>query len=74
MHEVLKAVDKIVGKGDPIVMTGMTCSGKSTVLGTLAKNDIVKALLWFREGLVQGRTHECRVQLLQITLRSQKTN
>lgn len=56
MHEVLKAVNKIVGKGDPIVMTGMTCSGKSTVLGTLAKNDIVKALLWFREGLVQGRT------------------
>ena len=32
MHEVLKAVNKIVGKGDPIVMTGMTCSGKSTVL------------------------------------------
>lgn len=56
MHEVLKAANKIVGKGDPIVMTGMTCSGKSTVLGTLAKNDVVKALLRFREGLVKGYT------------------
>ena len=47
--EVMEAISKIDGKGDPVVAAGTTGSGKSAVEEASAKNPVTQSLLGIRE-------------------------
>ena len=46
--EVMEAISKIDGKGDPVVAAGTTGSGKSAVEEASAKNPVTQSLLGVR--------------------------
>lgn len=52
--EVMEAISKIDGKGDPVVAAGTTGSGKSTVEEASAKNPVTQSLLGIREASGKG--------------------
>lgn len=53
-NEVMEAVGRIEGKGDPIVAAGTTGSGKSAVEEASASHPVVQALLRIREASGKG--------------------
>lgn len=52
--EVMEAISKIDGKGDPVVAAGTTGSGKSAVEEASAKNPVTQSLLGIREASGKG--------------------
>lgn len=52
--EVMEAISKIDGKGDPVVTAGTTGSGKSAVEEASAKNPVTQSLLGIREASGKG--------------------
>lgn len=52
--EVMEAINKIDGKGDPVVAAGTTGSGKSAVEEASAKNPVTQSLLGIREASGKG--------------------
>lgn len=52
--EVMEAISKIDGKGDPVVAAGTTGSGKSAVEEASAKNPVTQSLLRIREASGKG--------------------
>lgn len=54
-------VNKIITKGDPIVIAGTTESGKSTSIDFLAYGDAVRHLLSMREASGKGSTTETNI-------------
>lgn len=60
-EDTITTVNKIITKGDPIVISGATGSGKSTAIGFLAKGDIVRNLLSIREASGKGSTIETNI-------------
>ncbi len=57
-ENVAAAINKIISKGDHIVVTGTTESGKSTGIGFFADSDAVRALMSMREASGKGSTIE----------------
>lgn len=55
------AINKIVSKGDHIVVSGTTESGKSTAIGFFAMSDSVRALMSMREASGKGSTIETHI-------------
>lgn len=53
-NEILEAVGKVEGKGEPTVIVGSTGSGKSAILEACAKDSIPQILLGFREASGKG--------------------
>ena len=62
-HKLLEAIDKINGKGEPLVVVGATGSGKSTALGACAKDPVVQNLLSIREANGNGSLIETNVMI-----------
>lgn len=60
-NSIKDAVQAVKGKGSPIVATGTTESGKSTMMAALAKNSGVQELLSIREADGKGSTSEVEV-------------
>lgn len=52
--QLFEAIRQVQGKGDPILLSGATGSGKSALLTECAKTDIVKRLLSMRESEGKG--------------------
>jgi hypothetical protein len=61
IEEIKAAVVAVQGKGNPIVSTGTTESGKSTMMAALAKNSGVQELLSIREADGKGSTSEVEI-------------
>lgn len=55
------AINKIISKGDHIVGSGTTESGKSTAIGFFAMSDAVRALMSMREASGKGSTIETHI-------------
>lgn len=60
-ESTIATVNKIITKGDPIVIAGTTESGKSTSIDFLAKGDSVRELLSMREAAGKGSTIETNI-------------
>ncbi len=54
--EILDAISKVEGKGDPIVSAGTTGSGKSAVEEACANHEVTQCLLGIREASGKGST------------------
>ncbi|MDD6345902.1 MAG: hypothetical protein PUA51_06780 [Oscillospiraceae bacterium] len=57
-ENTVTAINKIVSKGDHVVVTGTTESGKSTGIGFFAESDAVRSLMSMREASGKGSTIE----------------
>lgn len=53
-NEVMEAISRVEGKGDPIIAAGTTGSGKSTVEAAAARHEDTEALLRIREASGKG--------------------
>lgn len=60
-EEIKSAIAAVQGKGNPIVTSGTTESGKSTMMAALAKNSEVQELLSIREADGKGSLSEVEV-------------
>ncbi len=55
-NQVLQAISKLIGKGNPAILTGPTGCGKSTSLGSLTEDEVVQKILQIREAEGKGST------------------
>ena len=60
-EKTVAAINKIILKGDHIVVSGTTESGKSTAIGFFAKSDAVRGLMSMREAKGKGSTIETHI-------------
>ncbi len=60
-EKTVSAINKIISKGDHIVVSGTTESGKSTAMGFFAQSDFVRSLMSMREASGKGSTIETHI-------------
>lgn len=60
-ERTVEAINRIISKGDHIVVAGTTESGKSTAIGFCAQSDVVRALMSMREASGKGSTIETHI-------------
>lgn len=60
-EKTISAISKIISKGDHIVVSGTTESGKSTAMGFFAQSDSVRGLMSMREASGKGSTIETHI-------------